>query len=400
MTPPANESDQQIADDVLPARADDLAIPIELNQLMPWHRPRKQFIRERQWIHFSRQLINEQQNTPGLPIPSQGAPEVRYLTLPGTDYLDVRLLGELCRTLGCCLTSTGFLAGGENNPHVARAKIREEALIKAGYITDNSYTFRRRFEDVTPAQGQAYREIQRKGPFHIINIDACGSIAAPAADHATRLIDAIYRIIEFQFANKTGRWLLFVTANVSHESIAAETLCRLCEAVYENAAENENFRNSVLSLFGENGTDITDVVSEISGRTGEEFIKLFSLGFAKWLLHLAHAKKWNIHTHRTYCYSTSYQGDGAPTMVVCLAFEFLPPPPGLPDRFQVSRAEPIAARQGRDTSLRVVTKISEMANLDDMMEACAELRERMVARTKQLLEEAGYSPEVLRELEV
>ena len=400
MTLPENESDQQITDDVLPAKTDDLAVPVELNELMPWHRPRKQFIREKQWIRFSERLIRRLKGTSELPIPPQGDPEVRYLTLPGTDYLDVRLLGELCHNHGCCLTSTGFLAGGENNPRIARAKVREEALIKAGYITDNSYTFRRRFEEVTPAQGQAYREIQRKGPFHIVNIDACGSIAAPEADHATRLIDAIHRIVEFQFANKTARWLLFVTANVSHESVAAETLCRLRKAVYENASENEDFRNSVLSLFGENGADITDVVSEASGRTGEEFLKLFSLGFAKWLLHLAHAKRWNIHTHSTYCYSTSYQGDGTPTMVCCLAFEFLPPPPGLPDRFQVSRAKPIAAGQGQDTSLRVVTKIAEMANLDDRMQACAELRERMIARTKQLLEEAGYSPEVLRELEI
>lgn len=398
MTPTANELDQQITDDVLPARTDDLAVPIELNKLMPWHRPRKQFIRERQWIHFSRRLINEQKNTPGLPIPSQGAPEVRYLTLPGTDYLDVRLLGELCRTLGCCLTSTGFLAGGENNPHVARAKIREEALIKAGYITDNSYTFRRRFEDVTPAQGQAYREIQRKGPFHIINIDACGSIAAPAADHATRLIDAIHRIMEFQFANKPGRWLLFVTADVRHNSIAEDTLCRLCKAIYQNADENEDFRNSVLSLFGENNTDITGVISKVSSHTGEKFLKLFSLGFAKWLLHLARAKEWDMHTHSTYCYSTEIKEDETPTMV-CLAFEFLPPPPGLHDPFQVSRAEPIAIGQGRDTSIRVATKISEMENLDNRMRSNPDLHKKMVTQTEKLLKEAGYSSEALRELQ-
>lgn len=397
MTPPANESDQQITDDVLPPITDDPAVPVELNKLMPWHRPRKQFIRERQWIYFSERLIRRLKDTPGLPVPPKDVPEVRYLTLPGTDYLDVRLLGELCLNHGCCLTSTGFLAGEERNPHVARAKFREDALIKAGYITDRSHTFGRRFEEVTLEQNQAYLDIQRKGPFHIVNIDACGSIAAPAADHPTRLIDAIHRIVEFQFANKTTRWLLFVSADVSHDSIAAETLCKLCKAIYENAARNENFRNSVLSLFGNNDADITDVVSEVSCRTGEEFLKLFSLGFAKWLLHLSHVKKWNIHTHSTYCYSTRGQEDGTPTMV-CLAFEFLPPPPGLHDPFQVSRAEPIVAGQVQDTSVRVVTKIADMVNLDNRMRMCTELREQMVARTKQLLDEAGYSPEVLKEL--
>ena len=398
MTPTANEPDQQITDDVLPARTDDLAVPIELDKLEPWHRPRKQFIRERQWIYFSERLIRRLKGKPGLPTPLKGVPEVHYLTLPGTDYLDVRLLGELCHNHGCCLTSTGFLAGGENNPHVARAKFREDALIKAGYITDKSHTFGRRFEEVTSEQGQAYLEIQRKGPFHIVNIDACGSIAAPKANHATRLIDAIHRIVEFQFANKTVRWLLFVTADIRHNSIAAETLCRLCQAIYQNADENENFRNSVLSLFGENNTDITGVVSEVSSHTGEKFLKLFSLGFAKWLLHLARAKEWDMNTHRTYCYSTAGNEDETPTMV-CLAFEFLPPPPGLHDPFRVSRAKPISIKQGRDTSIRVATKISEMENLDNKMRANTDLRKQMVAQTEKLLKEAGYSSEALRELQ-
>ena len=104
-----------------------------------------------------------------------------------------------------------------------------------------------------------------------------------------------------------------------------------------------------------------------------------------------------MHTHSTYCYSTEVEGDETATMV-CLAFEFLPPPPGLPDHLQVSHAKPIAIEQGEDTSIRVANKIANMENLDNRMRASADLREQMVARTQQLLKEAGYSPEVLRAL--
>ena len=172
MTASRDETDRQIAADILPAQIDDPAVPIELNVLHPWHRPRKQLVRERQWLYFSRHLIQGEKGQPGLPCPPNGDPEVRYLTLPGIDYLDVRQLADVCRELGCRLTSTGFQSGGEKNPYVARAKVREKSLIDAGHISINSHTFPRRFEDITHADSQAYRDLKRKGPFHIVNIDA------------------------------------------------------------------------------------------------------------------------------------------------------------------------------------------------------------------------------------
>ena len=115
-------SNQQIIEDVLPAEV-EAAVPIPLDTLRPWHRPRKQFIREHQWMQISKEFIQREKDGPGLVIPPEGLPEVRYLTLPGIDYLDVRLLATLCNELGCCLTSTGFLAGNERNPRGCSCKI-------------------------------------------------------------------------------------------------------------------------------------------------------------------------------------------------------------------------------------------------------------------------------------
>ena len=398
MTVPENESDQKIADDVLPITPEEIAIPVELDKLQPWHRPRKQFIRERQWVHFSRDLIQKEKNSSGLPKPVKGLPEVRYLTLPGIDYLDVRLLADLCAELGCCLTSTGFLAGGERNPDVARANIREDSLIKAGRITDKSYTFRTRFEEITPEKSTAYKQLQRKGPFHIVNIDACGSIAAPTAQHAKRLIDAVYRLLEFQFAKMANRWLLFVTADVRLGSFAPETLDNLCGAIFENAQKNPKFHDAVITLFDQNGADIQEVVKAVSSSPGEKFLSLFSLGFTKWLLHLALGKGWDMKTHSTYCYSTEAQGNETPTMA-CLAFEFLPPQASLKDPFEVTKAAPATIRKDVDSSNRALKKIARMVNLDHKLKSCNRLRKEMAQKTKKLLEEAGYPLSVLSELD-
>ena len=287
MTAATDESDQKIADDVLPEKTDDLAVPPVLDNLKPWHKPRKQFVRDHQWIHFSRQMLREEKGKPGLQKPESGAPEVRYLTLPGIDYLDVRLLAELCDELECCLTSTGFLADGQNNESIAQAKLREDSLIKAKYISDRSHTYNFRIEEVTSKSNQAYRELFRRGPFHIINIDACGSIAAPSKQKSPTLINTIHSILEYQFQNKTGRWLLFLTVDVRHDSIASDTLNKLLQTIITNANESDEFRVEALSLLDPNGTDLETEIEVASQIPGEKFLKLFSLSFAKWLIHLA-----------------------------------------------------------------------------------------------------------------
>ena len=225
----SDEPRQEFFDDVLPPVVEESPVPLVLDELPPWHRPRKQLVREEQWMRLARRLICKSWGTPGLSVQGgQSKPEVRYLTLPGTDYIDVRQLADLCRELKCCLTSTGFQAQQPGNRHVARAQFREKSLIDAGYITEQSYTFERRFEDVTHLDSAAYRDLRRRGPFHIVNVDACGSIARPKASHANRLVDALYRVVELQIELMSGPWLLFVTADARPQAIARDTLDRLC----------------------------------------------------------------------------------------------------------------------------------------------------------------------------
>lgn len=391
-------TDRQLADDVLPAQVDEPAVPVKLNQLLPWHTPRKQLVREEQWIYFARHLIEREKGRPGLLQEGDVQPEVRYLTLPGIDYLDVRQLGEACRNLECGLTSTGFQSGGDGNSYVARAKVREQSLVDAGLITGNSYTFPRRFEDIAHVEGDAYRELKSRGPFHIVNVDACGSIAAPGAVHQTRLIDAVFRILELQLELKTGRWLLFVTAHVEPGSISDETLNGLCEAIFENADDNEDFRTTALPLLNAGQADIREAVDAASGEAGMTFLRLFGLGMAKWFLHLAQSKQWNMKTHHPFCYSTM-PGGTTPSMA-CLAFEFVPPPPGLHDQFQVALAEPAPGPILGDMSIRAAQKIREMANADCRIRTNEQLRTRMVENLRNLLEEAGYAQALLAEIGV
>ena len=386
--------DRAIADDVLPAQIDTLAVPIALVKLFPWHRPRKQLVREEQWIRYSRYLIENERGKPAMRELHEGKTKIRYLTLPGIDYLDVRQLAALCNEYDCSLISTGFQSGEEGNPYVARAQLREKSLIDAGHITAGSYTFPRRFEDVAHIGGSAYRDLRRRGPFHIVNIDACGSIATPNAGHANRLVDALYRVVELQLELAIGRWLLFITTDVRPGSLSSETLDGLCRAIFENSDMNEAFRTRATPVLAPGQIDIRAAVASATASPGMRFLQLFSLGFAKWLLHLAHEKEWDIKTHHPYCYSTMPDGDATPSMA-CLAFEFLPPPPGVDDRFGVSRAEAAPTPNREDTSIRAADKIRDMSNADHRIASNDSLRIRMIESLRVQLADAGYEPAVI-----
>ena len=393
------DSDRSIAEDVLPVRVDTPAVPIPLDTLRPWHRPRKQYIREHQWILHSHRLINRLKGRPGLLATADRPPDVRFLTLPGIDYLDVRLLADVCRKSGCSLTSIGYIAGNEQNPNTARAKIREQSLINSGYITSSSHTFPSGFEEIAPSGGQAIRDLERKGPFHIVNVDVCGTIAPPSATHPKRIIDAIYRLVESQLTWSAHRWLLFITVDVRPRSIDSETLGKFWKAVLHNANQDSDFRDAVLSKLGETQSDVKAVLTDATSTGGYDFLRVFALGFAKWLIHLARSKQWSILTHSAYCYSTSGTPNHVPTMP-CLAFEFTPPPRSLTDSFGVTRAQPSPSNTPNDnTAIRAVEKVAAMDDLDHLMRQDQSLRHEMVSRTKELLEEAGYDDDALNSLD-
>jgi hypothetical protein len=52
----------------------------------------------------------------------------------------------------------------------------ETSLIQAGYIKDTSITLPRDFESICKTESGTLRELRRRAPFHVVNIDACGSI--------------------------------------------------------------------------------------------------------------------------------------------------------------------------------------------------------------------------------
>lgn len=381
--------EDNLADDALPPEISELAVPIALNKLFPWHRPRKQFVRENQWVHYTKRLLGK------LNAGKAGSTkEIRYLTLPGIDYLDVRMLGDACKEAGCELISTSFLAAQEGNPVRARAQFREESLKQAGHLSDNSITLSSRLEEVAFSTSQAYLSLKKRAPFDIVNMDACGSIALPDAAKSGRLLDALHRLVELQFNTRTTNWLLFLTTDARPETLSPELSAAFKEAIVENAAHGNDFRDGAYQLF-----DISLDVALPVGLTdaaadADRFLRFYSLGLAKWLLKNSSAQNWEVKTLNCFFYSTSPANDPRPTMA-SLAFEFIKRPVALQDQFGVANAASAAYQPPENYSLRALRMATEMEDLDSRMMAEPGYRDELATRTKALLAEAGYQAETL-----
>lgn len=397
---------QEIADESLPPEIEAGAVPIRLDALFPWHRPRKQKVRQDQWVGLATTLVQKLQSQSVL-VPRQVtlpdgssqivAPEFRYLTLPGLDYLDVRMIGEMCNGRNVRLTSVGFLSDAVEAPIMARARVREVGLIQAGFISDTSITLPRGLETVCGSDGGTMKELRRRAPFHVVNIDACGSIAPRRAAHSGRLIDAIHKLVELQLSKANHRWLLFVTVDAREGDMDPATFDQLCDAIRENAAGDPEFRDGVLEFLAPGAPDVDTAIG--AARTGgaRPFLDVFALGLSKWLLHLAQIKQWSVRLKPSHCYSTRPADDPEPSMC-SLALEFIPPPTALPDPFGVSRQAPAPGGSPVNASLQILAGAIGMDDLDAVLEADPEESGRLNEATRRLLAEVGYEESALRPL--
>src|SRR4051812_44403255 len=79
----ADDIVDEIYEHVEPTLAGEVA-----REFKPWHKPRKHFLRVYQWCSEIRGLIRE--------LDYKEGDTVRYLGLPGEDFLDIRTLAGVC----------------------------------------------------------------------------------------------------------------------------------------------------------------------------------------------------------------------------------------------------------------------------------------------------------------
>jgi hypothetical protein len=218
----------------------------------PWHKPRKQYIRDKQWLgHFKRLLSNSKYRS---------IDSINYFGLPGGDLLDINYLYEgmegSSKSKNKSLGFHGFI-----NSEVDYSKAQGEVskLLDKKRVHANSKIEKFNFEDLMKPNSDAWSRVKNFGVYHFINLDFCNNVMS------LDTLLSIYNLLEYQMTRVIGLpWLLCMTTRLSKDSasdriiekfkvivnefIGSDILNRKIEECFSEAYEYINKYEDIVSI--------------------------------------------------------------------------------------------------------------------------------------------------------
>lgn len=253
-------------------------ISLVKKEFQRWHHPRKQWVRIKQWCSASQRLIREL----GLP---NGEP-FRYLTLPGDELLDIRVLSDVCAGENVKLRFLGFNSVGPQTPAQIELNISQNEVRSHAAVDSLSRVLEKRLETVTHGDGQELRAAKDLGPFHAINIDFCDSIANRDVDHKKGSgLGVLARLLDLQLATNKP-WLLFITTRAEPDLLSERNQAGFMEAIRANTAVSDEFKSGLASLISTSADELDARLADAWKSQDPDFLRLFCAGLGKWLLRL------------------------------------------------------------------------------------------------------------------
>ncbi|KAF0220416.1 MAG: hypothetical protein FD174_1317 [Geobacteraceae bacterium] len=344
----------------------------------PWHKPRKQWVRKFQWIQEVEKLSQQLRFENGRPL--------KYLSLPGKDLLDVRCIHGWCQANKVNLRFLGFNDPSDPaDPNDSELNLSVAELAQREFIDCESLVVPDKFERIGDTSSIAYTRMIEAGPFDIINLDLCNSIAGHVPlEKQDDYYNAIFRIIEFQKSKKAQPWLLFITTRANEKAVNPSAGRKLFQCIEDNAKLSDEFRGRLAT---ELGIDFSLSNPGVTSRN------LVGLGLGKWLLKLLidGQPKWSLKMLDSAEYKV-YPPSAAPDML-SLAFEcsLIVQPPndsvGLARHPNTLIAE---VAEEKDFALGLIDSVKNIMDLDVMMHGDEQLRKTMIDEAAHLMTDARY----------
>lgn len=330
---------------------------------LPWHKPRKQWIRENQWWkQIERNLINN---------PTFGTDTIKYFGLPGKDLLDIRYFEQRLSSSNKKICLLGLI----NSPQ--EWKSAQEQLSKIydliGIDKDSSIE-RLDFDNLLDYNTIGYSKIKKFEYFHIVNLDFCSSLI-PNNTNDNRL-RALEHLIHYQLQKVPNNWLLFITTRTSKDTSNSNTYEELVRCVDHNLIQDD-FYNKFIEIFSD--VILNDRSIDRNSLENQKFINIFIVGLFNWISKNSHELNFDIKLSSLACYDI--QGDNSNDMIsMCFTFKKILSSPTIPANLLSLR----------ETNLRALSKIQKIIPLDTIISSDIDRYTSIVQQQIQLLNEAGY----------
>jgi len=348
----------------------------------PWHKPRKQWMRYHQWNHEIELLI------PRLNLEDR---PLRYLSLPGDDLLDFRVVAELCKTSGVKkVRLVGFNALTDSPKSGQRLAFAQHEVYSLDVVAENSDVHPDDFNAIADTQSVAHKFAKEKGPYDVINLDLCDSFSG--TDEESSYYRAALNLFNLQVKARAEPWVFLLTTRGDLPKVNIADFRKFWSILVDNANKSPAFRDGLRADYmGVPPETITDPVAHAQTLSPSRFEKLFGLCIGKWLLSLIAASgRWTVRLCGSYWYRT--QSSSHPNML-SLAFLFEPFSIDLTDSAGLANVDdppiPRVYNEGAQ-AVGLLEMANQLVDLDLYLQNNRIAFEESIDKSEALLRRAGY----------
>jgi hypothetical protein len=378
---------------------------------LPWHRPKKEFIRRFQWNaltarmikrHWKQELklgksewsLDDDENAEaGFKLPAHFAQEhcLRCLVIPGEDLLDLRALWRDIQDLNCHICYLGFNEGHGSDQKGTRIHISNNAVTSLPRVLRHSRVLHDRFEAVANENSIALRYLKEYGPYHVVNLDLCGSMFPNTVKATQEYYDALLQVLTYQFEKQKTEWLLFITTMIEPAVVDVNNLQALCGPTRENFSKYHDFAEVIIKIIPEKTFPNTGAPMDLAALSEAQMVKLFGIAFGKWLLALCQKAKpqWTVAMRRSYCHTIN-ETKGA--VMLSLAFELKPNIAPPVDTTGMTKLQLPAKEYPSEQvcALKLAESVAKICDVDSELDGNKKLKGELRDAQAELLESAGY----------
>ncbi len=376
-TDPDTYQTEEELNDIFNTRSYTQKQPSLERDFKPWHKPRKQVIREEQWGQEVEWII-------GCKDPDDKS--LRYLGLPGVDLLDIRYLYErFCKDGAYELRFLGFeKAAKPASPYSNALNLSLQEVRSLEHVDKQSEILGDDLRLLADDNSIAWGTAQRLGPFDAINIDLTDHMARdePAIDLS--IYNVIHQVCGLQ-QRRPLPWTLFLTSRLNKANVSADALARLLTALIKNFEGCAAFNSALQTQLG-----ISDV-SPSAAKTWDDgaFFNSMAVAFAKWLLGLAQAMRSMFSISSTIGYRV---WPAAPYFdMLSIVLRFQPVPSIRPDSLGLASASPAFPDECSEAA-KLPGRIAQLVDIDEELKTHDSLWEIFREKTALLLSQARYDP--------
>jgi hypothetical protein len=347
----------------------------------PWHKPRKQWMRYHQWNKEIESLLAR------LNLDDRA---FRYLSLPGDDLLDFRVVAELCKTKGIrTVRLVGFNALTDSRKSPQRLAFAQHEVYSLDIVAENSDVHPDDFNAISDTESVAYKFAKEKGPYDVINLDLCDSFSG--TDQKTSYYRAALNLFNLQAKNRAEPWVFLLTTRGDRRKVNTADFQMFWSLITANSRKSPTFRDGLETFYTDVPADtVVDPVTHAERLPPPRFEKLFGLCIGKWLLSLiANSGRWTVRLCDSYWYRT--QSSPHPNML-SLSFLFEPFQVDLTDSTGLAGTDRPAPQPYNEAAqaIGLLEMTNRLVDLDIYLRDDRDAFEESIAKSEVLLGKAGY----------